>query len=427
MQETDKTARYQITLLLVLVLINFVNYFDRSLVGIMAEGIKRDLNLTDGELALSSSVAFTVTYALLAIPIARLADGGFQKRVIMASITLWSCMTFLIGSVQSFWQLAASRMGVAIGEAGILPASHSLVSSEFRPDRIAFVIGILWIGGFLGAAAAPLLGGAMADSVGWRNAFMLVGAVSLMLLPITFFVLRRSGASTVSDFEPTLRPGGQAGSWLYVARTLFANRTFLLLWSGSALIMAGPQANVLYSGPFLIRTFGLTAADAGAYLAVAFAAPMIGGTLLGGWLFDRIRRRSLALALINSGAWVIVGGLVVIFGWFSNSPLIATACLALANVLFGFMTAPGYATTQILAPANTKSTAAAIFNMGMSLVGASVGPLVAGYLSDWLAPSFGLRSLSYGLTAATVLTIAGAALLVASGVSASRSAEPNGA
>jgi len=417
MRDTNKTAHYGIMLLLVLTLINFVNYFDRSLVGIMAESIKEDLGLSDGELALSTSVAFTVTYAFLALPIARLADGGLQKRVIMASITVWSFMTFLIGSVQNLWQMAACRMGVAIGEAGILPASHSLVSSEFRAARIGLVIGILWVGGFLGAAAAPLIGGMMAESLGWRKAFMLVGAMSLLLLPITFLVLRQPRASGTAGHDAASQPGPD--SWMSVVRTLFAKRTFLLLWCGSALMLAGPQANILYTGPFLIRTFGLGLKEAGLYLAVASAAPMIIGTLLGGWLFDRIRRRSLALALANSGAWVIIGGLVVIYGWFSDDALTATICLSVANLLFGFITAPGYATTQLLAPANMKSTAAAIFNLGMALVGASIGPLVAGYLSDALAASTGVRSLAYGLSAATILTMVGAALMIASGAYAS--------
>lgn len=418
MSDGNRTMIYPASLLVVLVLINFVNYFDRSLIGIMAEAIMQDLGLSDGELALSTGLAFTITYALLAIPVARIADRGFQKRVIMISIALWSCMTFLIGSVHNLWQLAASRMGVAIGEAGILPASHSLISAEFRAARMALIIGVLWIGGFLGAAAAPVIGGTMVDTLGWRDSFMLVGAASLMLLPIAFFILRQPKAFEAIDTESVSNE--PPDSWLSVARRLFANQTFTLLWCGSALMMAGPQANILYAGPFLIRTFGLSSSEAGAYLAVASAAPMIGGTLLGGWIFDRIRRRSLALALVNSGACVLLGGLVVIWGWFSGNALTATVCLAVANTLFGFMTAPGYATTQILAPANMKSTAAAIFNMGMSLVGASIGPLVAGYLSDAVSPSTGVRSLSYGLTAAAVLTLAGAVLVMASGFSASR-------
>lgn len=418
MREVAKTARYQSMLLLVLILINFVNYFDRSLVGIMAESIKRDLHLSDGELALSTSVAFAISYSLLALPIARLADRGFQRRVIIASIAIWSSMTFLMGSVQNLWQLAMCRLGVAFGEAGVLPASHSLVSKEFRPAKIALVISTLWIGGFLGAASAPLLGGWVADSFGWRYAFMLMGLGSLLLLPVAYFVLRQPADCTRTDDEAGLHSG--SGSWIGAVAMLFRQRTFLLLWCGSALLLAAPNANLLYAGPFLIRNFGLTPGEAGAYLAAAYAVPMIAGTMIGGWLFDRLRRRSLAPALIVPGAGACFGSLVAIYGWMGDNALTTTICLSIANGLFGLMTAPGYATAQLLAPGDMKSTAAATFNVGMTLFGASIGPVLTGYLSDAFVATAGVRSLGYGLTAACIVTICGALTVILAGMAASK-------
>ncbi|MHA3791866.1 MFS transporter [Sphingomonas sp. YL-JM2C] len=418
MREPVETARYQPMLLLVLILISFVNYFDRSLVGIMAESIKRDLTLSDGQLALSTSVAFAISYSLLALPLARFADRGFRKRVIMASIAIWSTMTILMGAVHNIWQLALCRTGVALGESGVLPASHSLVSREFRPAKIALVISILWIGGFLGAASAPLVGGWVVDSIGWRAAFMLIGATSLLLVPMAHAVLREPATEAGRDPD-TARPGA-SGSWVTAMQTLFGQRTFLLLWCGSALLLAAPNANLLYAGPFLIRTFGLSSGDAGAYLAAAYAAPMIGGTLLGGWLFDQLRRRSLALALILPGIGAIGGGLLSIYGWLGDSALTTAICLGAANMLFGLMTAPGYATAQILAPDDMKSTAAATFNLGMALFGASIGPVLAGYLSDALVASSGVRSLGYGLIATTMVTIIGAVTVIIAGIVAPR-------
>ncbi|MBW7959845.1 MAG: MFS transporter, partial [Candidatus Promineofilum sp.] len=376
-------------------------------------------------LALSTSVAFAISYSLLALPIARFSDRGLQKHVIMASIAVWSSMTFLMGTVQNLGQLAASRFGVALGEAGILPASHSLVSAEFQMAKIARVISILWIGGFLGAASAPLIGGMAADSFGWRGAFMLMGGLSLLLLPVTFLVLRQPAIRGTADTKTASREA--SSSWVHDVRTLFGQRTFLLLWSGSALLLAAPNANLLYAGPFLIRTFDLSPATAGVYLGFAFGAPLICGTLFGGWLFDRLRRRSLSLALIVPGISVSVGGLVAIYGWWSDDALTATLCLSSANTLFGLITASIYATAQLLAPSNMKSTAAATFNLGMALFGASIGPLLTGYLSDSFAASTGIRSLGYGLTVTTIVTIVGAVMIIIAGSGASydiRGAKP---
>lgn len=426
MRGDNNTVSQQIILCFMLTLMNFVNYFDRSLVGIMAEDIKRDIGLSDGELGLSTSVAFGVTYSLLALPIARLADGGWRKTVMIGSIAIWSSMTLLVGSVRNFWQLAACRVGVALGEAGILPASLSMVSTEFRSARSGLIISILWAGSILGAASAPLVGGWMSGLVGWRTTFMLVGAASLLLLPMALLVL--PGQQT-QDREKRARSGASPRTepWIRGLLKLFGQRTYLFLWGGTALMFAAPAALNLYAGPFLIRTFDLSPVSAGAHLGITFGPPMICGTLFGGWLFDRLRQRSLSLALVVPGIGVVLGGLASAFAMSSASALMAAACLGVANTFFGLMAAPGYATAQFLAPVNLKSTAAATFNLGTSLVGGSVGPLLAGYLSDALAPSVGNRSLGYGLTAAAGVTIIGGAGVIIAAISAlndARGAKP---
>src|SRR3546814_17245406 len=79
--------------------------------------------------------------------------------VILASILVWSVMTFLAGFAQNVWQLAITRIGLAIGEAGAIPSSHALVSLKFKPAQTGFLLSMLAIGGFGGMAAAPIIGG----------------------------------------------------------------------------------------------------------------------------------------------------------------------------------------------------------------------------------------------------------------------------
>src|SRR3546814_13977454 len=81
----------------------------------------------------------------------------------------WSVMTFLAGFAQNVWQLAITRIGLAIGEAGAIPSSHALVSLKFKPAQTGFLLSMLAIGGFGGMAAAPIIGGWAADTMGWRD------------------------------------------------------------------------------------------------------------------------------------------------------------------------------------------------------------------------------------------------------------------
>src|SRR3546814_4671620 len=87
-------------IMVLLILVMFASFFDRALAGILAENIKRDLNLTDGELGWALGVSFTLFNSILALPIALAADRGYRRTVILASILVWSVMTFLAGFAQ---------------------------------------------------------------------------------------------------------------------------------------------------------------------------------------------------------------------------------------------------------------------------------------------------------------------------------------
>src|SRR5688572_18210005 len=105
-----RTAAFLITLV-------FVSIFcqvDRILPFILAESIKEDLSLSDTQVGLMTGVAFAVCYTLLSLPIARLADRGSPRLVLISCILVWSAMTALGGLAASFALLAASRLGVAV-------------------------------------------------------------------------------------------------------------------------------------------------------------------------------------------------------------------------------------------------------------------------------------------------------------------------
>src|SRR3546814_9172799 len=102
------------------------SYIDRSNLGILAEPIKLELGLTDGQLGLLSGLSFALFYTVLGLPIARLAERYSRSLIISVSLVVWSGMTALCGITSSYAQLLLCRIGVGVGEAGGNPASHSL-------------------------------------------------------------------------------------------------------------------------------------------------------------------------------------------------------------------------------------------------------------------------------------------------------------
>src|SRR3546814_12427214 len=121
--------------LAILLLAYIFNFLDRQIVSILAEPIKKDLGLSDGQLGLMGGLAFALFYTGLGIPIAWLADRKSRVTIISVSLALWSGFTALCGFAGNFWQLFLARMGVGIGEAGGVAPSYALISDSFPPHQ----------------------------------------------------------------------------------------------------------------------------------------------------------------------------------------------------------------------------------------------------------------------------------------------------
>ncbi|RZI57225.1 MAG: MFS transporter, partial [Zymomonas sp.] len=115
-------------LLGVLVSVYASNFVDRTIVNILQQPIKEELLLQDWQLGLLGGTTFAIFYTLLGLYIARLAEKGDRVTVLTFCIVAWSAFTALCGVVTTFTHLLLLRIGVAIGEAGATPASHSLIS-----------------------------------------------------------------------------------------------------------------------------------------------------------------------------------------------------------------------------------------------------------------------------------------------------------
>lgn len=178
----------------VLVVVYILNFIDRQILSILAVDIKRDLELSDGQLGFLGGAAFAVFYALFGVPLGRLADRWHRVRLLTIGLVLWSTMTALSGFARNYLTLSFARMGVGVGEATASPTAYSLISDYFPSRQRATALAIyssgLYLGGgvslFIGAkiskvwdAAFP--GGGLGGLVGWQAAFLAVGIPGVLL------------------------------------------------------------------------------------------------------------------------------------------------------------------------------------------------------------------------------------------------------
>lgn len=161
-----KGARYA---LLLVALMNAISLLDRQVLAILAPAIKADLKVGDAEMGLLYGTVFALFYALFSLPLGRLADGWKRSRLLALAIAFWSAATALGGMASGFAMLAASRLGVGVGEAASQPAGTSLIYDYWPRHRRGFVMAILASAIALGLGGSLVLGGVAA--AGWQAAY----------------------------------------------------------------------------------------------------------------------------------------------------------------------------------------------------------------------------------------------------------------
>src|SRR5262245_55690776 len=172
----------------VLTLVIAVSFMDRQILGILIEPIRADLHLNDTQIG-ALGLTFALVYTLACFPVARLADRWSRVNVITIAIVCWSAMTAVCGLAQNVLQIFLSRMGVAASESGGTTPSHALVGDLFARHERGTAMSILSVCSPLGLSSGLFLGGWAAEQHGWRTAFFMAGALSILIAPLVFFTV----------------------------------------------------------------------------------------------------------------------------------------------------------------------------------------------------------------------------------------------
>ena len=117
--------------LALLALVYIFSFIDRQVIAVLIEPIKHEFAATDTQMGLLSGLAFGLLYAVLGMPVGRLADRWNRRNIIAVCCGLWSLATLACGLAAQFWQLLLARMSVAIGEAGGMAPAISVVSDLY--------------------------------------------------------------------------------------------------------------------------------------------------------------------------------------------------------------------------------------------------------------------------------------------------------
>lgn len=390
---------------LLLLLVGILNYLDRVLPAILAEQIKADLALSDTALGLINGFGFLLIYAVATIPLAQMADRGRYGLVVTGALTLWSAMTALGGLVATGWQLALSRMGVAIGEAGGMPSAHAYIIRHFPARRRAAAISVFSLSLPFGSMLGFVIGGIAGQALGWRNTFLLMGGIGLVVAALTYRVLPRGpavGAETGED-EAGADPAHLS---LFGFVPLLRKRSLLLILAGAGLFGMGGYTATTFVPAFLMRSHGLSVAEAGMRFGVAGGIASAVGLLSIGWISDRLSQRDPRWLLGTVILMVIAALPISILSFRIEDTDLAILALAVNYAVPIAYSAPVALALHSLAPLELRARMSALMLLTVGIVG-GFGPLIAGALSDAMAGEYGRHALGRALNLIPALYVLG--------------------
>ncbi len=396
-----RTISYRNYALALLTAVYVFNNIDRQILSILLQSIKVEFGATDTQLGFLYGLAFAVFYSIMGIPFAMLADRYNRKKIITASLTVFSALTAACGMVTQFWQLVVARFFIGIGEAGTNAPSHSMIADLFAPKERGTAMGIFALGVNLSLVIGFFGGGWVNEIFGWRPAFLLAGIPGLALAALLVWTLKEPTRQLLptDQGKPTIPPIRQIFSFIW------ARRSLRHIGMGAALQAFMGLGTVIWLPAFLVRSHGMNYGEIGTYLALVAGVVGAVGTFLGGYLADRLSKRDMRWYLWLPAICILIVLPVAVTFFLTENKTLAMWLWLIPAFLGGTNLGPVFATTQSLVPANMRAVTAATLLLMINLVGAGLGPQLVGIASDALEPSKGVESLRYALLGVTCVAL----------------------
>lgn len=374
------SAKRASVILIVLALINMLNFFDRTIIAVVLEPIRLEFGLNDLHLGILGA-SFTVIYAIAGIPIGRLADRSSRKNILGVGLAVWSLLTAATGLAWNYVTLLLVRMGLGIGEASCAPTATSMIGDLYSTEKRSRAMGVFMLGLPLGLVLAFFSVGPIVEYFdSWRAPFFVAAIPGLILAVIVFFIREPTrGASEVHKVDHIKVESP-------VRKILSIRTMWWIILSGVSVNFASYAGNG-FLVVLLLRYYELSISDASIITGLIVGVTGLIGLTFGGYVSDAIHKRS-DTGRLKYGAISLVIASVSVMAALMQGP----NTLVIFSVLFGlgWLTYYSYYTTvypalQDVVEPGLRGTAMALYFAGMYLLGGAFGTVVVGALSDYFA------------------------------------------
>jgi MFS family permease len=398
-----KTARWlgsEGGLLVVLTLMNVLNFVDRQLLASFANFIVPDLNLTNTQFGLLTGLVFLFFYAVAGAFMGALADIVHRPRFIAAAMSVWSALTAMSGMAVNFLSLAVPRIFIGVGEAALTPTAMSLLADRIPAERRGFAAGFYYMGVPLGVGASLVIAGVAGPTLGWRNCFLVLGAVGVAFsLLVLWLPEPRSGRQIAvhraAPFRTLLRTAGAA---------LMAHPALPLTIAGGVCVhfLLGAAT---FEQLWLVRERGFEAGQVALASGLIACVAGVGGNLFGGLASDRwVAKTGQSRPMFMVWLLMVMLPVDVVYRLIDPGHPLFWACMAGLYFQVGAFYGPTFAAVQNLCPPQVRSTVVGIYIMSLNIVGLGIGVTLSGVLVDVLHARQVAQPYTWTLVVFTVLS-----------------------
>jgi len=372
---------------------------DRQIVAMLLEPIKRDMALSDTQLAMMSGFVFALFYGVMGIPIARLANRTNRVKILSWCIGLWSIMTALSGMATNFVMLLFTRIGVGVGEAGCHPAGQSLIADTYDEGRRARALALFSAGAPIGGLAAFMLGGLLADTYGWRITLIAASVPGLIFaIAIRFLIKEVPRTSIKTNQEPVFSE----------LKSLLKNKAYRYALIGHIFCVALLYIAMIWVPAIMARSFDLSLTQIGMLLGATAILGGLTGSIISGIITDKLAAKKLAWLGRLPMLYCLIATPAYLLGIWSDNLWVFMGALSVVMMLLNAHTPPAYATFHKVVSPGNRAMAIALSTLSVNIIGLGLAPLMIGVISDHLAIEHGKDSLKLAMYAGAIFLPMGA-------------------
>jgi MFS family permease len=412
----------------VLLLAQACSFLDRMIMGLLVGPIRDTFDISDTQYSLLAGLAFSLFYALMGFPLARIADRGSRRLLIGAGIAVWSVMTAVCGLARNFLTLFVARVGVGVGEASLGPAAYSMIADYFPRHLLARALSVYMIGVTVGSGLAYMIGGGVIELVrrmgivelpvlgavhGWQLTFFLVGLPGLLIALLMFTVREPTRRGLLTTSQDVL-PVAQVIGYLWRRRRAYGSH-----FVGISIFVMAVYGLNLWGPTYLIRVLGYAPAAAGWTFGLIMMGAGTAGLLLAGTIADAWVKQGRTDAYIR----VILVSMLMMLPFiaalgFVTDAAVALPVLAIAIFFSAFQGGLAGGSLQIMTPNEMRGQAMAVYLFVANLIGLGLGPTVVAAITDYGFGDDGAVGKSLAVTGAVMCPLG--ALVLVSGLGAIR-------